>query len=415
MASSTRSTVGMPGGPPVMNAPSWFADSDVSLTSSPDPEGVGELRRRQAKLREKLRYARAGAIVTMRQVSIRYLTGYSTVASGKAAVVVTGDGAYLAVAESELGRAVVTPAVDGVYVFGWDEPVDVDRWLGESEWTRDCGPIIREQDGSIVGTFGPEARRLPAVPEHVAMIDRLRLTTSDWEAARMRLAALATKAGVEAALTEADRADATDADMAAAAMAAMVRQSGYEFPAFVVAGVDEGGGVPHSPWRRRALDPGSVAFLEFSGGFDGYCAPVMRTIAREPVSDDVVFLFDRVEAILETLYEEMRPGIRCSDIAARCTAQLSGVEDLLFHYNYGYPVGIFDDQSPSSSWMTGTDFHVTVENDGVLEAGMTFHLPISLRRFGRYAVGQSQTVRVVEDGVEILTSQVPAGLLRVQS
>ncbi|ORA37185.1 M24 family metallopeptidase [Mycobacterium aquaticum] len=352
---------------------------------SVDNEAIDEHRARLAALRSVITSTGGNGAVTMKQANLRYLIGYSTAAPGKAALVVTQDEVLLAVAESELGRAMeATAVIDNVHVFGWDEPLTVDNW-----WHGN-----RAQDGD-------------------ALIDRLRQVTSEWGAARMRLAAGATKAGVETAWREAQRADVTDAQIAAAAMSAMVHDSGYEFPAFVVVGIDSSGSLAHSQWQRRKLGPGGVAFLEFSGGYDGYCAPVMRTIVREPVDDDVTYLFGKVQAILETLYQELKPGIRCSTVAKKCTSVLGVHAGVLFHYSYGYPVNIFDDQSRSCSWMSGPEFFITEANDERLEVGMTFHLPIVLRRFGRYAVGQSQTVRIVDDGVEVLTGDVPAGLLRV--
>lgn len=394
---------------PVTNLPSWFPAGSLPPSTQPDLEHVEEFRSRQAQLNEELRAAGLDAVVTVKQSNLRYLTGYSTVAAGKAALAVTREGAFLAVSSSELGRAVTAPAVDGIHVFEWDEPVDIDKWLQECDATRDCRLIVCDWDGSVRGGQDDVGARR-SLQARSEIIDRLRFVTSDWAASRVRRAGLATKAGIEAALSEASRSGAIDSDIGAAAMAAMVRDSGYECPAIVVVGIDEGGGIPHSQWQRRTLKPGGVAFLELSGGFEGYAAPVMRTIVREPVDADIIFLFDRVEEILNTLYNEIKPGARCSDIAAKCSAELPADDGILFHDNYGYPVSVFDDKT---TWMNGPDFYIAAGNDNTLEPGMTFHLPIVLVRFGRYAVGQSQTIRVVDGGMEVLTDQVPTGLLRV--
>ncbi|MFF5987576.1 M24 family metallopeptidase [Prauserella flavalba] len=367
-----------------------------------DPAYVAELRSRQARLREA--FGTLDGVATVEQPHLRYLTGYSTIAPGKAALLVTAEGAYLAVSESELGRALSACAVDEIHVFGWDEPVDVEGWLRKAEYSSTLDRVLCEWNGTVLGHNSSADERVVG-----GVIDKLRFETSEWEAARMRGAARATKAGVEAALAQAGSRAATDATIAAAAITAMIDDSGYECPPVTVVGIDEGAGIAHSQWGRRRLTPGSVAFLEFSGGFDGYCAPVMRTIVREPVKDDVRFLFGKVEAILDILHQEVRPGARCSDVAAKCTRELVDVSGVLFHYNYGYPVGIFDG---TPLWMNGTEFYITENNDAVFRPGMTFHHPISLRRFGQYAVGQSQTVRVTDSGVEVLTSDVPAGLLR---
>ncbi|MEU6646100.1 Xaa-Pro peptidase family protein [Saccharomonospora sp. NPDC046836] len=372
--------------------------------SVPDAGFAGELRARQQRLHRAVQ-ADYDGIVTVKQPNIRYLTGYSTIAAGKAALLVTRDGAYLAVSESELGRALMAPGVRGVHVFGWDEPVDIERWLRHSPYGSELrrvlcewGEEVRAGDGG-----GQEGRGTRA-----DVIDIQRLVTSEWEASCIRQAARATRAGVEAAVDKAGDDGTTDSQIAATSIAAMISESGYECPPIAVVGIDEGAGIPHSQWGRRSLQPGSVAFIELSGGYDGYCAPVMRTIVRDPVPKDVVDLFSHVESILDILCNSIKPGVRCSDVARKCSGVLSDINGVLFHYNYGYPVGIFDG---TPTWMNGAEFYITTDNEGIFEPGMTFHLPISLRRFGQYAVGQSQTVRVTDEGVEVMTGDVPSGLL----
>jgi Xaa-Pro dipeptidase len=44
------------------------------------------------------------------------------------------------------------------------------------------------------------------------------------------------------------------------------------------------------------------------------------------------------------------------------------------------------------------------DSSGVLEPGMVFHLPISLRYEGQYGVAVSETVAIVSDGVRVLTN-----------
>src|SRR5690606_19628670 len=104
--------------------------------------------------------------------------------------------------------------------------------------------------------------------------------------------------------------------------------------------------------------------------------------------------------------ENVRDGAIASNVAVRALEVLADRPDVLFHNNCGYPVGVVD----GVGWMNGAEFYITKANHDRLEAGMMFHVPISLRIFGKHAVGESATIAVTEDGCEILTESVKSGL-----
>ena len=80
--------------------------------------------------------------------------------------------------------------------------------------------------------------------------------------------------------------------------------------------------------------------------------------------------------------------------------------DVVFHHNFGYPVGI----GYPGTWIELLGFFLRVDNPRPLEAGMVFHLPMSLRRFGEWGINQSHTMLVTDKGAEALT-KTPARLL----
>ena len=53
------------------------------------------------------------------------------------------------------------------------------------------------------------------------------------------------------------------------------------------------------------------------------------------------------------------------------------------------------------------------DNPRPLEAGMTFHLPMSVRKYGEYGVNLSQTILVGEDETEAL-ARTPARLHQIR-
>ena len=74
--------------------------------------------------------------------------------------------------------------------------------------------------------------------------------------------------------------------------------------------------------------------------------------------------------------------------------------DLVFHGNFGYPVGL----GYPPTWSERLGFQLRPDNDEPLQAGMTLHLPISLRKFGEWGICQSQTILVTDSGAQPLTT-----------
>ena len=73
--------------------------------------------------------------------------------------------------------------------------------------------------------------------------------------------------------------------------------------------------------------------------------------------------------------------------------------DVVFHHYFGYPVGI----GYPPSWIETLGFFIRADNPAPLEAGMVFHLPMSLRVAGRLGICLSQTMLVTPEGGVPLT------------
>jgi Xaa-Pro aminopeptidase len=79
-----------------------------------------------------------------------------------------------------------------------------------------------------------------------------------------------------------------------------------------------------------------------------------------------------------------------------------------FHGLFGYSVGI----GFPPGWYETLGFDIRADNERDLEAGMVFHVPVSLRLPGQFGVNQSQTVLITETGVDPLTTSSAALVIR---
>ena len=102
------------------------------------------------------------------------------------------------------------------------------------------------------------------------------------------------------------------------------------------------------------------------------------------------------------------PGITASDVARAASEVLKPIRDkIAFHDLYAYPVGI----GFPPNWIENPAFYLSVDNHARIDAGMVFHLPLTLRILGQYGAGFSETLIVTETGAETL-STLPRSLHR---
>jgi Xaa-Pro dipeptidase len=241
------------------------------------------------------------------------------------------------------------------------------------------------------------------------VVELARLVLSEAEIGYMQAAAAITQSGIDAAIEAARKPDVTDSNIAAAISAALTRDADSLSGLDVIVAAGWAGGTPHSTWGNRKIDPSLPIVLEFSGASHRYVAPVMRTLAYEPLSGEAARLDELASRCRDLLLDELRVGRRCSDVARAVTAGLGEVEPwVVFHYVYGYPVGL----AHPPTWMDGYPFYLSEQNNGVLQGGMAFHCPASFRSFGQLGVCYSNTVVMRDDGPEVLTPG-PAAVLEV--
>ena len=95
----------------------------------------------------------------------------------------------------------------------------------------------------------------------------------------------------------------------------------------------------------------------------------------------------------------MKPGVPCGDVAeAWADAIVKGGFDRP-HKRAGYSIGI----SFPPDWGEGYILSLKYGEKRVLEPGMVFHVPSSIRDEGVALVGNSETILVTDRGSEAVT------------
>lgn len=237
------------------------------------------------------------------------------------------------------------------------------------------------------------------------ILERCRLVKSEAELAHMRSAAALTDKAVDAAYA-AMRVGNTDSDVAAAIIDSVYANGSEPLCWGPIVAAGPNAGIGHSSFIDRKLEPGDTIFIEFTGQVHRYVAPVMRTGVLGPPTAEQKKWRDCGLAAIEAILEMAKPGARAKNVALAGKRELEPIAGRVhFHEMYGYMVGL----GYPPSWYETLSFELEAGNVGILEAGMTFHVPISLRRFAEFGVGQSQTIVVTAAGAQTLTKS-PAAL-----
>lgn len=334
--------------------------------------------------------------------SICYFSGYTSVNLWDlSAVIIPATGSVrLVLWEFEIPRLEASGAdVDLSTYPSHGDPVDAVaqalRGLEPSTfavdtWTPSLPVAVWERLGDMVAG----ARHVDARP----VLWRTRLIKTEPELEVLRRAAAVTDVGIRAAI-EAVGPGVRDREIAAAAAAAMLEAGSGHFSIQPIVTVGPRAGVPHSEAADRKVRFGEGVFLEFGASVSRYTSPCMRTVVCGEPHPDMTELGELAARSTRAAADAIQPGALASSVEAAARKILDEDPTILFHGYFGYPVGV----SFPPSWLENLDFYLGGGNDAVLETGMVFHVPISLRRRGTRGVGLSYTIAVGRDGPEILT------------
>ncbi|WP_172328151.1 Xaa-Pro peptidase family protein [Mangrovicoccus sp. HB161399] len=246
-----------------------------------------------------------------------------------------------------------------------------------------------------------------ALADGSGLAEGLRAVKSPAELDRIRRAAAHAEAGIRAAL-ETCRAGTDENEITAAMMAAAIRSGSEAMAMEPLVSSGPRCGIPHATWRRRVLDEGDGVFLELAGSHDRYHAALMRAAWIGGVPAEVQEMQDCAERALDAALDAMAPGRPCSAAhdAAQAVIDAAG-HTAAFRKRIGYSMGA----AFAPDWGEGAILSLFSGVERALEPGMVFHLPATLRRYGAFTVGASETVIVTETGIEVLSS-LPRGITR---
>jgi Xaa-Pro dipeptidase len=203
------------------------------------------------------------------------------------------------------------------------------------------------------------------------------------------------RAGVDAV-----RIGVTENDIAAEIHYAMIK-AGSEWPSiapFIASGYR--GAIGHATWAGRKVQADEFIMIEIGGCYKRYHTALMRTgftgTPTQKVREAEQVINDAFQAMRETI----RPGVSAAQVDAAgrkviAASSFGGEQSSRSAYSIG--IGLPPD------WGEGQILSMQPKETRLLEANMTFHMLPWVQVPGEGGISLSETIRVTEDGCEVLT------------
>lgn len=365
-----------------------------------------EYQRRLTAVRGLMAEREIEALLVFGAGNVYYLTGYHSVNSWdfQCCLLTHSGDPYLLIFNFELGRFLASSWLAQPLLYAAaDDPIQKVVEMVDSVHLRGKAVGIEENSGNLgVRRYERLRQQLVGVEWRDAstLVDEARLVKSPEEIACMREAGRLTRMGAEAGLAMVAE-GVYDHDIGAEVYSVM-RRNGSDFMCMdPIVAVGYRSSLAHSSIGHIPIQAGDSVFLEHGACVRRYTAPIMRTTVVGPMPDERRRLNDAAQLAVDTIVETAKAGVLASDVAnAAYLKAIKPVEHLIqFHYNFGYSVGI----GFPPDWLEPVHFFMQLQNHKPLQAGMTFHLPFTLRILGAFGVGTSETILITETGSEILT------------
>ncbi len=388
-----------------------------TLKQNPEPKELAfpleEYQKRVSAAQSSMQGQGIDVLIISITPNLGYLTGYdTTMPSGYTIGILEQTGSVrLHCSELEAPCALLFSTIEDIDVFYWHAAEDTATQLGGI--LRDLGA-----DGKRIGiemdnpetfasgaldtrTYLRLAELLPGAEfaDATHLVTELRSVKSPAELDHMRQAAKWSLTGLLATI-DACAEGKTDNDIVAEGYYAMIK-AGSELMSIdpmCITG-PRTAYMPHIPYRRKALEQGHTVYLEYTGTYQRYNAPAMRSAVIGEPSDGIRRLSDAALEVLDQLFSNIKPG-RTGDDVAQTVKKVwdKAPEGTYFHGGYGYSIGMGN----QPTW-TEAAHYVAEQCETVLKPGMTFHLPIcAWVPSEKYGIGFSESIVVTETGCEIL-------------
>jgi Xaa-Pro aminopeptidase len=364
-----------------------------------------EYRARRERLSERMQEAGLDLLFVPPSSDLEYLTGLQRDLPS------FGQSSY---AHGWVTGALIAPGRDPVYVLPR-------MFVAFHLWGRDVGEVVtvnEADDGRALfrralSAFGAPARvgisartwgesvlelqaALPGaeLANATPMVNELRRVKSKAELQLMQHACgiaddamAATAPRVQPGVTMADLAEEVEHQL---------RVRGSRTPSFPTHIFSFGYPQSHDSQTPSGLEPiaeGEAVMFDFGGVWQGYCSDFGRTVvAGEPPAE-----YERVYRVMLDAQEAGRaaavPGARACEVNAACRAPIedAGLGEY-FRHRMGHGIGLDVHEQP----------FISVEDETVLEAGMTFTDEPSILWDGHFAVRIEDIVVCAEGGGQVL-------------
>ena len=241
------------------------------------------------------------------------------------------------------------------------------------------------------------------------LLEQLRAVKSQAEIEHIRRACRITSQGMRAAV-EHCRAGISEYQLAGHIDKALV-ENGGEYPGLpLLLSSGERTYIRHAVPGDKRIESGDNVLVELTGVCARYAGPLFRTLSVGEPSDALRGHSELAREMLDALIDGLRPGIsshEVNQVAVEVSRKAGGDASVL--KRAGYSIGL----NFAPDWGEGVFLDLRNENETVIEAGMVFHMPQTLRIGDAKPTAISETVLVTENGCEVLTDFEPRNLIVV--
>jgi Xaa-Pro dipeptidase len=377
---------------------------------------TSELKERRERLLEQVRQTGASGYVLFDASYIQYFTGFWFLSNERPVVFAqntAGDSAIF-VPEFEVARTRAETDFDRIEPYpeypGVEHPMTIfARVLADLGV---AGNVAADQDGypGILGYQGPTLSDVTgaSVSSVAGPIERMMARKSANEIELIRESGRWC-AHAHRLLQEYSRVGATEAEASIRAGAettlAMLETLGDSFGGQLGSNDGVKAGYRGQIGRRSAwahaiahnirFEPGDMLVTETGAPVWGYNAELERAMIIGPPSDEQRRLFDHVVAAQKVAFGALRPGVTCADVDGAVMRYFED-NDLLPYWRQhtGHAIGLRNHEAP----------FLDLGDHTPVESGMVFTIEPGLYDDELGGFRHSDTVVVVDDGIELLTS-----------
>jgi Xaa-Pro dipeptidase len=377
---------------------------------------AAEFEERRERLLDQVRQLGASGCVLFDDAYIQYFTGFWFLSNERPVVFAQSVGGDMAifVPEFEVARTRAETGFDRIESYpeypGVEHPMTIlARVLADLGL---AGTVAADQDGypGILGYRGPALSEVTgaSIRSIADAIERLMARKSANEIALIRESGRWC-AHAHRLLQEYTRPGVTEAEASvragSEATLAMLEALGDSFGGQLGSNDGVKAGYRGQIGRRSAwahaiahnieFEPGDMLVTETGAPVWGYNAELERAMVIGTPSDEQRRLFDHVVAAQRVAFDALRPGVTCADVDGAVMRYFEDNDLLLYWRQHtGHAIGLRNHEAP----------FLDIGDRTPIETGMVFTIEPGLYDDELGGLRHSDTVVVVEDGIELLTS-----------